>query len=109
MFTPASGRSHGMSEVLLEYRKHVLSRDGKAYVARACGGAADDGTSHWHGWIEFAPLNGGPVIRTSRETTQPDRALTEMWATGLTPVYLRGALLRALDLARRAAERRLQR
>ena len=34
-------------------------------------------------------------MRTQRETTQPNLADLEHWATGLTPVYLDGALRRA--------------
>ena len=64
-------------------------------MARACGGAATDGL--WHGWVEFIPVEGGAPIRSPRETTQPNRADTEYWATGLTPVYLEGALQRALS------------
>jgi hypothetical protein len=36
-------------------------------------------------------------VRSGRETTQPNRTDTVYWATGLTPVYLEGALRRALD------------
>ena len=36
-------------------------------------------------------------MRSSRETTQPNQADTEYWATGLTPVYLEGALRRTLQ------------
>jgi len=43
------------------------------------------------------------VIRSGRETTQPSRADAMYWATGLTRVYLEGALARALDPARRIA------
>jgi hypothetical protein len=50
----------------------------------------------WQGWIEFVPFAGGSPIRSQRETTQPNRTDTEYWATGLTPVYLEGALRRAL-------------
>jgi transitional endoplasmic reticulum ATPase len=85
-----------MGEVLVEFQDLVLSQDGVAYRAHACGGPARDGTHRWHGWIEFAPVQRGPVIRTPRETTQPDRRATEWWATGLTAVYLEGALRRAL-------------
>jgi transitional endoplasmic reticulum ATPase len=85
-----------MGEVLVEFQDFVVSQDGKAYRAHGCGGPAHDGTRRWHGWIEFVPVLGGPVIRTSRETTQPDRRATEMWATGLTAVYLEGALRRAV-------------
>jgi hypothetical protein len=50
----------------------------------------------WQGWIEFEPVGGGAPIRTPRETTQPNRVDAHYWATGLTPVYLEGALHRAL-------------
>src|SRR5262245_41762227 len=50
----------------------------------------------WQGWIEFVPATGGEPLRGPRETTQPNRTDTEYWATGLTDVYLEGALRRAL-------------
>ena len=50
----------------------------------------------WQGWIEFDPTGDGEPIRSQRETTQPNRKDTEYWASGLTPVYLEGALGRAL-------------
>jgi len=64
-------------------------------MARACGAEMD--TSRWQGWIEFVPLDGGAVLRSARETTQPNRTDTAYWATGLTPIYLEGALERALN------------
>jgi hypothetical protein len=67
---------------------------GELYVARACGGPMPDGL--WEGWIEFIPMDGGPALRSRRETTQPNRQDAVYWATGLTPVYLEGALERAL-------------
>ena len=51
----------------------------------------------WQGWIEFLPLGEGEPVRSSRETTQPNRRDTEYWASGLTYVYLEGALHRALS------------
>jgi hypothetical protein len=51
----------------------------------------------WQGWLEFVPVNDGPAIHSSRETTQPNRFDTVYWATGLTTVYLEGALQRALN------------
>ena len=90
-----------MAEVLLEYPDVVTSESGINYRARACGTEAG-GT--WQGWIEFVPVGDGEVIRSSRETTQPNRQDTLYWATGLTPVYLEGALRRALrPVARRVA------
>jgi hypothetical protein len=63
------------------------------------------GDGLWQGWIEFFPLDGGDPIRSGRETTQPNLADAEYWATGLTHVYLEGALRRALNpLVRRTVE-----
>jgi hypothetical protein len=36
-------------------------------------------------------------VRSARETTQPNRVDTAYWATGLTPIFLEGALRRALE------------
>ena len=65
------------------------------YEARACGSVLSVNT--WQGWIEFVPVGGGEPVRSPRETTQPNRTDTEDWATGLTDVYLEGALRRALE------------
>ena len=83
-----------MAEVLVEFSEPVADSDGITYVARACGAEADNG--HWQGWIEFVPADGQEPVRSSRETTQPNRTDTLYWATGLTHVYLQGALDRAL-------------
>jgi hypothetical protein len=83
-----------MAETLLHYQNPVTAPDGTQYEARACGSPMPGGT--WQGWIEFVPAGGGEPIRTPRETTQPNRADTEYWATGVSAVYLDGALHRAL-------------
>ena len=57
----------------------------------------------WQGWLEFEPIDGGPTLRSPRETTQPNRVDTVYWATGLTAVYLEGALDRALNPLVRSA------
>src|SRR3954468_12916874 len=83
-----------MAETLLEYQQPVVASDGTTYRARACGSPmAGNG---WQGWIEFVPSDGGGPVRTGRETTQPNRVDTEYWATGVSAVYLEGALRRAL-------------
>jgi hypothetical protein len=87
-----------MSETFVEFQTPVVGSDGINYTARACGALQPDGM--WHGWIEFVPLGGGVPIRSPRETTQPNRDDTEYWATGLTHVYLEGALQRALNPTR---------
>ena len=83
-----------MSEVLVEFSEAVMSEDGRVFVARACGSEMNGGL--WQGWIEFMPVHGGEPLRTTRATTQPNREDTLYWATGLTPVYLDGALQRVL-------------
>jgi hypothetical protein len=83
-----------VAEVLLEFADTITSEDGKNYTARACGSEMPD--ARWQGWIEFLPLGPGDPVRSSRETTQPNRRDTEYWASGLTYVYLEGALRRAL-------------
>ena len=82
-----------MAEVFVTFSEPVVGPDGASFVARACGSAGRDGL--WQGWVEFTPVEGGPVARSGRETTQPNRVDLEYWATGLTPVYLEGALARA--------------
>lgn len=83
-----------MAEVLLEYSEIVVGGDGTRYGVRACG--AENGNGHWLGWLEFLDMDRNVTIRSGRETTQPNRVDTVYWATGLTPVYLEGALSRAL-------------
>jgi hypothetical protein len=84
-----------MAEVFMEYETTIRDDSGREYIARAVGRQCDDG--HWEGWLEFVPLDGGVVVRSARETTQPNRVDTEYWATGLTPIFLEGALRRALE------------
>ena len=82
-----------MAEVLVTFNDTIIG-DGVRFIARACGREMADG--RWEGWIEFEALDGSTVLRSGRETTQPNRTDTEYWATGLTPVYLEGALDRTL-------------
>ena len=84
-----------MAEVLAQFPDPLRMQDGSTYVAQACGAPNQQGL--WEGWIEFVPVNGGQPLRSSRETTQPNRIDAEYWANGLTMVYLEGALDRALN------------
>jgi hypothetical protein len=92
-----------VAEVLVEFTEPVVAKDGSTYVARACGSEMDNGM--WQGWLEFLPIESGEAVRSSRETTQPNRQDTEYWATGLTAVYLEGALDRAMNPLTKAPAR----
>jgi hypothetical protein len=84
-----------MAQVLHIFRQTVGTTAGRlAYRAQACGRQREDGL--WEGWVEFVPDDGSVTLRTARETTQPTLATLEYWAAGLTPVYLDGALTRAI-------------
>jgi hypothetical protein len=83
-----------MAEVFTEFSSVLVDENGVRYHAHACGAEMPDGK--WQGWVEFVPEGGEPPIRSERETTQPNRQDTIYWSTGLSPVYLEGALQRAL-------------
>lgn len=86
-----------MAEVFVRFDEPIRDSRGHMYAAQVCGRVAPDGL--WEGWIEFQPVDGGDVLRSPRETEQPNRHDLAYWATGLTVAYLEGAL----DRARRAA------
>jgi len=89
---------------ILEHSARVRGADGITYRARTYGTARADGT--WIAWLEFTPVGAiHPTLRTEQETSQPNRAAVEYWASGLEPVYLEGALARARSESQ-AAERR---
>jgi hypothetical protein len=82
-----------MAEVLVSFEHPVRDELGE-YYARAVGRRAGDGM--WEGWIEFTAIDGGTeVLVTSVESRQPEREHLVYWATGLTPIFLEGALRRA--------------
>jgi len=84
-----------MAEVLMSYADPVRDDTGR-YHARAVGRLADDGM--WDGWLEFEPLDDHrPVVVGPVETRQPEAHDLAYWSTGLTPVFLEGALKRALN------------
>jgi hypothetical protein len=82
-----------MAEVFVRFNEPILSRGGVPYYPRVCGRKDDIG--RWEAWLEFEPATGGPVLRSARETVQPNRTDVSYWAGGLTRVYLEGALDRA--------------
>ena len=84
-----------MAEVLARFNVPVSDQERRQYRAQACGAPMPDGL--WEGWIEFIPIDGGPAVRSPRETTQPNGRDAAYWASGLTPIYLEGSLGRALN------------
>ena len=83
------------SETVHEYDTLVHGPDESDYAARACGRERDDG--RWEGWIEFEAIDSSALFRTPRETTQPNRTDLVYWATGVSAIYLEGALTRAME------------
>jgi hypothetical protein len=82
-----------MAEVLVSFDDPVTDETGQ-YRARAIGRLCAD--KMWEGWLEFVPLDGqSDVVVGGVESRQPEREHLVYWATGLTPVFLDGALRRA--------------
>lgn len=87
-----------MAEQIHQATARVISRDGMSYRPVVMGEQQPDGA--WHGWIVFHPTDGGPPVRTGRETSQISRGALEYWATGLEATYYEGAFDRAAPLVR---------
>jgi hypothetical protein len=86
-----------MDEVVLHDCEFTIEGAGQRWHARVLGRRLPEGNV-WEGWIKFTS-DAGREVFTASETTQPDRGAAEYWAQGLEPVYLEGALARALDVA----------
>jgi len=69
----------------------VTDETGTPWSAEAYGAPTNN---LWLGWIVFTN-QAGETVETDTETTQPDRAALEYWASGVEPIYLDGALARA--------------
>jgi hypothetical protein len=92
-----------MDELIHEFASEITDADGHVYTARVMG-RQRKGRSVWEGWLEFSPLGGRGIVRRSQiETTQPNREALAYWAGGVEPIYLEGALERAI--ASRSAPR----
>jgi len=83
-----------MSELIQRFEPKLYDDNGVTYTVAAWGKKTLQGT--WEGWLEFYPANNNELIlRTDRETTQPNRPAVEYWASGLEPLYFEGAFERA--------------
>jgi hypothetical protein len=75
----------------------LISHAGRVFRPRAYAEPQSDG--RWAGWLVFFPVDRGTAIASDRETTQSTSAALVEWAESLSPVYLEGALDRAVNLA----------
>jgi hypothetical protein len=80
----------GMAILVTQFEP-IVAGDGRVYSVQACGLQRDDGL--WEGWLAFFDA-AGRALRTGRETVQSSVSALEYWASGLTLVYLEGALAR---------------
>jgi len=80
-----------MAEMIHEFSTPVRGPDGAGYPARAY---AEQRGNVWIGWLEFGARDS--TMKTAEETSQPTRDAVAYWASGLEPIYLEGALRRAI-------------
>jgi hypothetical protein len=85
------------------YTSSVRSADGRSWVAEAWADRLPRGG--WKGWIAFLPNDGGEPVWTDAETTQARLDWIHYWAAGIQPLYLEGALARALERPRNLGRR----
>ena len=83
-----------MFKLIQQYE--LVGLDRVWYRPRAFGDRQADGT--WDGWLVFFPVSGGRAIASDQETTQATLDALAVWASSVTPVYLEGALARALRI-----------
>jgi hypothetical protein len=83
-----------MRELIHSFSAPVTDETGTVWRGTAHG--QPDGNL-WLGSITFVN-DAGETVETGVETTQPDRAALEYWASGVEPIYLDGALARARGL-----------
>ena len=81
-------------ELIHSFSAPVTDERGTVWRGSAYGRPADN---LWVGSIAFVS-EAGETVETAVETTQPDRAALEYWASGVEPIYLDGALARARGL-----------
>ncbi|HJQ68983.1 MAG TPA: hypothetical protein VKA70_08425 [Blastocatellia bacterium] len=84
-----------MAEMIQRYAEKIEGPSGASYDVFVYGEQRPDGK--WEGWLEFHSADAR-VLRTARETTQPNREALAYWASGLEPLYFEGAFARAREV-----------
>ena len=82
-----------MNDLVHTYSEVVRDPEGRGYAASVHTLERIDGM--WETWLEFRGLGRDVMLRTQRESEQPNHRAVMYWASGLQPSYLDGALLRA--------------
>ena len=95
---------HDSVRFVLRFDSLVAAPDGDLYSALVY--ATERSDHGWDAWLVFLPVTGGRALPTDRESTQPNLPAVTYWATGLSHVYLEGALMRALALTPEATLQR---
>jgi len=85
-----------MFQLVRQYGTVIDAAGVEVYQARAYGELQADGW--WSGWLVFFPFGTCTAVATDRETTQSTFANLVRWSSTIGPVYLEGALERALLL-----------
>lgn len=83
-----------MTELIREFPDTISGAKGTLH-SRVMGRERGDGS--WEAWLEFDPIGHDSTTHyeTEVETHQRERLQLERWASGLTHVYVEGALDRA--------------
>lgn len=85
-----------MAEPVHECSYRVSDAGGRVFRVTAL---AEPRDAIWVGWLHFASETDGTTLETAEETTQASKEDVAYWASGLEPVYLDGALRRAIRVS----------
>lgn len=82
-----------VNDLVHTFSEVVRDPEGRGYAAEVHARERVDGI--WETWLEFRGLGRNVLLRTHRESEQPNRRAVLYWASGLQSSYFDGALLRA--------------
>jgi len=86
-----------MDTLFQQFERPMTDAGGDTYLVFVQGRSRPHDT--WEGWLVFERQRDSRRFSTPVETTQPDAQAVLYWASGLSAVYLEGALERALSVS----------
>jgi hypothetical protein len=86
-----------MDTLFQQFERPMTDAGGDTYLVFVQGRSRPH--DKWEGWLVFERQRDARRFSTPVETTQPDDQAVLYWASGLTAVYLEGALERALSVS----------